>query len=966
MSQKRYKDFFKRAPVGKYSGNIRLDPSILEEPDSDSEFTRNMALDDIPSDPDFQEDIRKTMEEKLKNVHIMSGIDPKNLRIHVVGQSHIDMAWRWRFEQTRRKGIITFRKAVYHARRFPDYRFALSQPQLLAWIEEDDPALFTDIKDVVGKGGIELVGGSWIEPDCMMPSGESLCRARLYGQRYYRDHYGKLAEVEWFTDSFGYSWGLPQILTKSGARFFFTSKITWNRQTVFPFVHFLWEGPDGSRLITCNFNMGLGPLDQWMKYEPGHHPIKKGYTYEADYTRDYYDIEDFVAPEEVIPAIGYFCGKGDGGHGPTHLEVATMNEQVRIGYAKWSTVGNYFKDVAQWQDRLPIWRDELYLEYHRGTFSVHAEVKRHNRLFENGLISIDNLTSMLAAFNPQYARPSVLLEEMWKVLLLNQFHDVLPGSSIPEVYDDIYDDWGGLDAACKWVYDEAGKAISVPAETNLLLYNPTPTKRKGPVFIPTGALPEIITSRGVQSDLELISLGAGKGVFLAQAIKAESNEWVDARGPGWWAVVELEPLSITPFQVIAVKKDLPNPIAGAAALHPFLDNGIVRVELDPATGGITKLASTLVPNMPNLVQGNQSNLNVAFLDDFPSDHAWNIKPEYWKYPIAMRNDEEVTIRLVEQRNVFATLEISRVLGEVKSKVTQRVMLFTACPEVYLEWIADWQESYRMIKVVFDTATDADKCTADAAYCPITRSTRPKARPDWARYEKIMHKYADLSTPDNTWGIALLNEGRYAFDATGGQIRLTMLRSPVYPTPAPEAWVIKERQIREKAGKGTVPKFSGIGPFRCRYALLPHPAGALQTHNGTPSRFVKDRADEFNAPVVVLPFVPQKNPNKVDSLADGCAWVTSSPANVAVTAIKPNEWDKNGNLILRVVEECGLDVEGVATIQLHAIIAKKIKAARAVDILERPLSDNRIKWDPKKGLIALPLRHFEIATIELIT
>ncbi len=966
MPQKSYKDFFKRSPVGKYSGSERLDPTKLEEPDSDSDYTRNMYLEDLPNDPDFREEIRKTMEERLKAIKLASGIDPSTIRIHAVGQSHIDMAWRWRYEQTRRKGIITFRKAVYHANRFPDYRFALSEPQLLAWIQEDNPGLFEDIKETVAKGGIELVGGSWIEPDCMMPSGESMCRTRLYGQRYYQEHYGKLAETEWFTDSFGYSWSLPQILAKSGAKYFFTSKITWNRQTVFPFVHFWWQGPDGSRLLTCNFNMGLGPLDQWLRFEPGHHPIKKGYTYEGDYTRDYYDLDDFVDSDEIIPVIGYFNGKGDGGHGPTHLEVATMNEQVRTGFVKWSSVKNYFDDVAQWQDRLPIWRDELYLEYHRGTFSVHAEVKRLNRLFENALVCADNLATVLALFNPKYACPSVLLEEMWKVLLLNQFHDVLPGSSIPEVYDDIYDDWGALDTACKWTYKDASKAINIPAETNLLLYNPTSARRKGPVFIPAEVLPEIVKLQGsAAGDLELTSLGANKLIFHAQGIKAEPTEWVDSRGAGWWAVVDLEPYSVTPVQAVIMKNDLPETIAGAAGEKPFLDNGIVRVELDPSTGGITKLASKLVPQVQNFVQGNQSNLHAAFLDDYPNDHAWNIKPEYWKYPIAMRNDEDVQIQLVNQGNIFSTLEISRSLGEKRSKVIQRVTLFADCPEVYLEWIADWQEPYRMVKIIYDTATDADKCTADAAYCAIVRSTRPKARPDWARYEKIMHKYADLSTPDNAWGIALLNEGKYAFDANGGQMRLTMLRSPVYPTPAPEAWVINERKKREKDGKGTVPKFSGIGPFRCRYALLPHPGGALQTQDNSPSRFVKDRADEFNAPVVVLQVTARVAGTKTDSIADGLAWVKSSPDNVAVTTIKRNEWENNKNLILRVVETCGKDVEGVATIQLHAFIAKKVKSARGVDILERPLSENAVKWDVKKGLITIPLKHFEIATIELI-
>jgi alpha-mannosidase len=679
MDEKRYADFHVRTPVGRYSGSERQDPTSLEEPDNDKEFTRTMYLDEMPDDPDFQEEIGTIMRQKLDIVKQASNVDPDILHIHAVGQSHIDVAWKWRYEQTRKKAAVTFRKAVYHAGRFPNFRFALSQPQLLQWILEDDPELFAQIQDTVAKGGIELVGGSWVEPDCMMPSGEAMCRTRLYGQKFYRDYFGKLAITEWYTDSFGYSWNLPQIVAKSGGQYFFTSKITWNRQTVFPFVNFWWESPDGSRIITCNFNMDMGVLDNWLKYEPGHRPLKVGVEYRGDYSRDYYDIEDFVDEDEVIPAIGYFKGQGDGGHGPNSLEVATMNEQVRQGYAKWSTVKDFFDEVAQWQDRLPVWRDEQYLEYHRGTFTVHPEVKRHNRLYENALVAADNLAAMLSILVPDYARPSALIEDMWKVILCNQFHDVLPGSSIPEVYDDVNDDWDAFDAALPWIYGEATSALTVSAGTTLLLYNPAPVARKGPVFIPAEMLPQLAGEY-----ISLSSLGSKPGAFLGQPAESEPEWWVGRRGAGWWAVVNLEPLSVTPFEVSAAEGDLPDAIAASAADAPFANNGIVQIEIDFVSGAITKLTSQLIPDVDNVLQGTECNLTVAYLDDYPNDHAWNIKPEYWKYPIEMRNDEDVEIKLVAQGPVFATLEVARTLGEAKSKVWQRITLMAGCPEVFLE------------------------------------------------------------------------------------------------------------------------------------------------------------------------------------------------------------------------------------------------------------------------------------------
>ncbi|HMF34514.1 MAG TPA: hypothetical protein VKK79_24035, partial [Candidatus Lokiarchaeia archaeon] len=293
----------KQPRIGAYSGNERLDPSSFEEPDGDNEETAHMFLDEIPSDEDFISETRERYE-KYRNILSMSG-DPDQFQVHMVGESHIDIAWLWRFEQTRKKGAKTLQKAIYHARRFPgSFCFALSEPILLQWIKEDDPDLFAQVQETVKSGAIELVGGAYVEPDCMMPAGEAFIRHRLYGMRFYQTHFGQLPEVEWFLDSFGYNWGLPQILAKSGAKYFWTSKLTWNMNTVFPFVYFWWQGVDGTRLMTSNFPMAFGSLDSWFMFEVGRRPLKPGVEYVGDYNRDYEDIADFVAEDEICPHIG--------------------------------------------------------------------------------------------------------------------------------------------------------------------------------------------------------------------------------------------------------------------------------------------------------------------------------------------------------------------------------------------------------------------------------------------------------------------------------------------------------------------------------------------------------------------------------------------------------------------------------------------------------------------------------------
>src|SRR5271157_3985108 len=412
-----------RSNIGRVSGSERLDTRDMKEPDKDTEATRQLWLEELPDDPEFQVDVDKSVD-KWKEI-LSHSIDPSIIDIYMAGESHIDVAWLWRYEQTRKKAATTLRKALMHAKMFPGtFNYALSEPILLEWIKEDDPDLFDQIKEEVNRGGIELVGGAYVEPDCMMPSGEAFVRQRLIGQMFYRDNFGTLPEVEWFLDSFGYNWGLPQILAKSGAKYFWTSKLTWNMNTVFPFVYFWWQGVDGTRLMTSNFPMAFGSLDSWFMFEVGRRPLKPGVEYVGDYNRDYEDIADFVAEDEICPHIGCFFGAGDGGHGPMHREVAEANGLVDVGpLFRWSRVHDFFRAVEEWYPRFPVWADELYLENHQGTFSVHAEVKRHNRLFENYLTSTETLASIaFAAGGGAGGIPVKRLEETWQIVLKNQFH----------------------------------------------------------------------------------------------------------------------------------------------------------------------------------------------------------------------------------------------------------------------------------------------------------------------------------------------------------------------------------------------------------------------------------------------------------------------------------------------------------------------------------------------------------------
>lgn len=949
--------------IGAYSGNERLVDPTLQEPDGDTADMQTMWLDEIPNDPDFLVDMKKRYEEYRKILKL-SG-DPDQFIAHLVGESHIDIAWLWRFEQTRKKGAVTLRKAVFHAKRFPGkYCYALSEPILLQWIKEDDPKLFAEVQETVKAGGIELVGGSYVEPDCMMPTAEAFIRQRLYGMRFYRDHFGVLPEVEWFLDSFGYNWSLPQILVKTGAKYFWTSKITWNMNTVFPFVNFWWEGVDGTRLLTCNFHMAYGPLSSWGMYEVGRRPLKRDITYIGNYERNYEDIADAVSDNEICPHIGVFFGKGDGGHGPTYQEVTEANGLAACGpLFKWSRVRNFFGEVEKWSSRFPVWQDELYLENHQGTFSVHAEVKRNNRLFENRLCATETMASSVSlGLNTKDVYPLGKLETLWKTLLKNQFHDVLPGSSIPEVYDDTYEDWQAGKAAIASIQDDLAAQLQAPAGCQFVTFNNLSWDRTDRVFIPVSQVGEKVNldKDGKPPAAYVEFFGPKPQKVPAQPVAAEPTGWIDPRPAGWWVVADFKAISFTPGKLSITTAPQEN-IAGNAAI---LDNGITRVTLDPKTGGITTLMCKTVPKVPNLIQGEMNNLTEAFEDKSKAWPAWNLTPEYWKYPIKFNNVQGVACKIREQGPVFTTIAVTRVFGNGKdqSPVTQFYTLFKGRPEVYCEYLTDWKQPKVMLKVGIDTTTGATRCAADIGGGAILRSTMPQTPADKARHEKICHKYFDVSSPDDAWGLATLNEGKYAFDAMSGRTRLTMLRSPDYPGPAGESWVHKERRMRKEKYGTEPPIYSGLGPFRCKYAYFPHAGSALQFKDGKPNPSVKRAAEEFNNPLEVLMVRPLKGKEK-GYRADGTALLQVSAPNVSVTSIKANEWTPGNTFILHIIEGLGKSAE--CNITFHPILAGRIAKVREVDLLER--ADGSVKsvdLPIQNGKIHVSVKRFEIKALEV--
>ncbi len=949
---------------GHYSGNRRLDVSECEEPIKDDAEEREKWL----------EGGRKVrIKRKLRRWknNISGTIDPKQLTIHLVGQSHIDIAWMWREEQTRKKAQVTFRKAILHSEVFPkQFHFALSQPILLEWIKEDNPSLFEKIQEKVNTGNIELVGGSYVEPDCMMPSAEAMIRQRLYGMRFYKEHFNILPSIEWFLDSFGYNYGLAQILVKSGVKYFWTTKLTWNQDTNFPFVNFWWKSPDGTKLLTCNFHYDAQVIETWEDYEIGRHLLTENGKKIWNYKDDYSKLGKYVKKGDICPHVGFFFGQSDGGHGPTHKEVAEANKLASLSWFKWSTVEGFFKEVETFDEHIPIWDDELYLEFHRGCFSNHSRVKRYNRKFENLLTSLESLLVLLDHLLSEYEYPRDDMEFLWKTTLKNQFHDILPGSSIPEVYDDCWEDWVQQEEVIEHLKVQIGKNLSRTKNeelksfsTYIFLYNSLSWKRRCRVFIPITIFQERLSVQSSKKPkyAKLTILNGEQKKYICQPVEPDPEDSIDLRPAGWWTVLKLDPLSISAARIELVDDLEDSLIKNAekiAVSKEQISNNHVNITIDGKNGAIIGLRSENINKGKNMIKGSESNLIFGFLDRVPSQyHAWNLTPEYWDHPLEYSHENNLQITVEECGPIFSRIKIEKMLGE--SPIRQTITLFKDCPEIFINFYTDWRQKDAMLKIAYTPNIDSEEVTADGMTCAITSKVHPVNPCDKARFEKICHKYFDISTPQNEWGIAILNEGKYAFDTLSGKMRLTLLRACRYPESAPEAWVNLERDLNKERFGHIAPEYSGIGPMSCRYALLPHKGGSLQNADRSPNIFVTRKAEEFNNPVLLIPTIKGINLEALGPFQEPA--LTISPDNVRLSALKKNEWDRDNTIILRVYEFCGKASD--VMINFSTTLTSTISKVFLVDLLEREI-EGEFTYH-YNGRLSFPIKKFELRTFKLV-
>lgn len=668
-----------------------------------------------------------------------------------IGHTHIDLAWRWTVEQSRQKVQRSFSTAVALMNQYPDYHFFSSQPILYQFIQQDNPDLYARIRQLIRDGRWEAEGGMWLEADCNLPSGESLVRQIYYGKKFLRDEFGIDSQILWLPDSFGYSAVLPQLMKQSGLRYFVTSKLSWNEFNRIPHDIFAWEGLDGSRVLAC---MITTPDDTGLPNSPDFS------TYNATLQpRNVAGVWDRMIDKTVTRQVMMPYGYGDGGGGPTEamLESARYMKKGLPGLPslKLGRAADYLRrleeDAAACR-KLPSYRGELYLEFHRGTYTSVAAIKRQNQQAEIRM----GMLEMLAAFtrNDQPARR----ETIWKKILLNQFHDVLPGSAIKSVYDQTDLDYEEIRAESGEMLEAAlrtlagrGAACAPADKVKTLCVVRTAWQAMGQVLLIPGLDGLAVVENG--QALPIQHLGDGRAAVAFPSLPAM----------GWQTFALIDAQAGERSNEHAIEQS-----------ETTLENRFFHITID-ANGELTAIYDKRARRQV-LRAGENGNVLRLYEDRPASCDAWNIDINYVEkeYPL----DGTVSVAVTEAGPVCTAVTIRRAF--LHSSIIQTVRLFHEYPRIDFETTVDWHESQMLLKAAFPVDVHADEAVCGIQFGSVRRPVHANTPWDEARFESYAHGYVDLS--ETGYGVSLFTGSKYGVDVMGGNLRLTLLKGPADPWP----------------------------------------------------------------------------------------------------------------------------------------------------------------------------------------
>lgn len=894
-------------------GAVALIPSLAPEGSGDRKILTDSISDvslqalDRADQSQFDASLRSAQSglEKLRPV-LQRG------NLHLTGNSHIDAAWLWPWTETVDVVKRTFGTAAQLMNEYPTYTYTQSAAAYNQWVADKYPELNQQIKQRIDEGRWELVGGMWLEPDLNMPDGESLVRQILVGQSTFKKLYGKTTRIGWNPDSFGYNWQLPQIYKRSGIDYFVTQKMTWNDTNELPLKLFWWQSPDGSKVLT---------------YFP--------HDYANDNLNPVRLSRDLATARERSPGIVDIMdlyGVGDHGGGPTRAMLDEglhwMQGNTVIPREEFGTAQPFFSKVerqvaadsptwnygslakgdrslpkpAEGQISIPTWKDELYLEYHRGVFTTQADHKRNMRDSEEWVLDAEKYAALAWLDGQTY--PAERITDAWKHVLFNQFHDLAAGSGIGTIYKEAQKDYDQVRWSTNEITSDSLKMLAARVDTHvsggvpILVFNPLVWQR--------GGESEVTVQFPAGSGDEVSVLDSRDKVVPAQVLSKDPK-------------THTYRLLIRPDAVPSMGYEVLHAIEGK---RPFasdlkssgttLENALLRITVDPATGCITSIYDKKA-SFEALSSGGCGNELQAFKDT-PKDYdAWNIDPGTLDAAPTLIHSVD-SVKLVEQGPLRSVIRVIRTWQS--SKFSQDIVLYSGADHAIVHNDIDWHETHVLLKAAFPLAASSAMATYEIPYGSIERPTTRNNSFEKARFEVPAMRWADLG--DGTRGFSLINNSKYGYDAVGNLLRLTLLRSPTWPDPVAD----RERH-----------HFS--------FALYPH-AGSWKDAQTVQHGY------NFNYPLKTVQVEAHAG-----EMGPQHSFASVDAGNVVITAIKKAE--SGDALVIRFYEWAGKAGNVVLTVPSGA------RSASAANLMEESEGSALSVTGDR---ITVPVTPFQIQTVRI--
>lgn len=842
--------------------------------------------------------------------------------VSAIGHTHIDIAWLWTVEQTREKSIRSFSTVLELMKQYPDYRFMSSQPILYQFVKEQEPELYEEIKERIREGRWEPDGAMWLESDCNLPAGESLVRQIIRGEQFFQEEFGIPSKCLWLPDVFGYSAAIPQILKKCGIPYFLTTKIAWNQFNQLPNDTFLWKGIDGSDVFvfmptTCDFDKTLGlnisftDTRNTTTYTGIVNPNMTLGTFKRFQNRD--------LTENTLMLFGF----GDGGGGPTQ-EMLEEAERLKYGMPgiprlKQEPEREFFdrvyEEISDKSD-MPVWEGELYFEYHRGTLTSMGKNKRNNRKSELLYEQLETLGSLGSLLSLPY--PKDIIQKGWDIILLNQFHDIIPGSAIEAVYDQTDLEYAqilseGTKVQEQLLHSLAKLHTSSDANcecdnaTSVFVFNSQGYVRDDVVTVKNvefGRYQEVEDAQGnrypVQYDQDGNLLFFAKQIpsvgFCSYVLHGTADDTPAAANE-----------SDTNAPVNGPSADFPADVSGAPASpwQGHFSNEWFEISFNDKLQ-ITSLIEKET-GCELIREGEVGNHLVSYEDRPMNWDNWDVDYFYQRKPYEA---EEISPWTIKENGPVRTV-ICNTLRFCDSTVHQEIVLYHDLPRIDFHTTADWQNSHVLLRVLFPTALNATRASYEIQYGNVERETTSNQSWDSAKFEVCAHKWADLS--EEGLGISLLNDCKYGHSIKNGVLGLTLIKAGTYPN-----------------------EHADLGHHEFTYSIYPH-------KNRWKDAKTVEMAYNLNVPLLS---------SVVEGQVPSRSFVSADRKNVFFEVLKQAE---NGDgLILRAYEN--QNCRGKVTFTLP----KQISQVQECDLLERPLAELPVKG----GVFTDYIKPYEIKTYRI--